>query len=84
MITNLIKEIHFNEKYPANKNICLPNKKEPFVKVFQGESWIYKDKKETIKELIQKNCDRLDEYYEDKSNVMEKDAKKGILLFKKK
>jgi len=84
MITNLIKEIHFNEKYPANKNICLPNKKEPFVKVFQGESWIYKDKKETIKELIQKNCDRLDEYYENKSNKMEKDAKKRYITFQEK
>ena len=84
MITNLIKEIHFNEKYPANNNICLPNKKEPFVKVYQGESWIYKNKKETIQELIQKNCDRLDEYYENKSDKMEKDAKKRYITFQEK
>ena len=73
MIPKMIKAVHFNENCPQNKNICLPNKKQPYVKIFQGKSWIYKDKREIIQELIDKNYIRLDDYYETtgKNNLKE-------------
>ena len=45
MIPKLIKEVHFNQNIPQNNNIYLPNKKEPYVKIFEGQNWVYKDKK---------------------------------------
>ena len=32
----MIEKVHFDEKKPENKNILLPNKKEPYVKVFEN------------------------------------------------
>ena len=50
MIPKLIEEVHFNNKYPENQNIILPNKKEPYVKIYSDQKWIYKDRKETVKD----------------------------------
>jgi len=65
MIPKLIEEIHFNKKYPENQNIILPNKKEPYVKVYSDQKWIYKDRKETVKNLIDKNYCIIDTFFED-------------------
>jgi len=71
MIPRMIEAIHFNKAHPENKNIYLPNKKEPYVKVFQGDSWVYKDKKSTIKELVDKNYNMLDNHYDINKNLTE-------------
>ena len=71
MIPRMIEAIHFNKAHPENKNIYLPNKKEPYVKVYQGESWVYKDKRETIKELVDKNYTILDNHYDKSKNLNE-------------
>jgi len=71
MIPRMIEAIHFNKAHPENKNIYLPNKKEPYVKVYQGESWVYKDKRETIKELVDKNYTILDNHYDKSKNLTE-------------
>ena len=36
MIPRMIEKVHFDDKKPENKNILLPNKKEPYVKVFEN------------------------------------------------
>lgn len=61
MVPRFIEELHFNK--PENKNICLPNKKEQLIKVFTDNKWIYKDRKTTINELVDKNMSFLDNYY---------------------
>ena len=63
MIPKMIEEVHFNK--PENKNIYVPNKKQPLVKVFTNNKWVFKDKKSTIRDLINKNFNILDNYYED-------------------
>ena len=30
---------HFHEEHPENKNIKITNKKEKFIKVFDGKKW---------------------------------------------
>ena len=52
MIPKMIEEVHFNK--PENKNIYVPNKKQPLIKVYADNKWIFKDKKSTINELINK------------------------------
>ncbi len=61
MIPKMIEAVHTK---PENKNILLPNKKEPYVKVFENASWKFKDRKEIVKDLVDANYNRLDEYYE--------------------
>ena len=85
MIPRLIKDVHFNSEYPENNNIYIPNKKEPYVKVFSNNKWIYKDKNSTISELIDKNYHRLDEFYQLKGkNKLREDQQNRYLEFQTK
>ena len=84
MIPKLIKEVHFNQNYPQNNNIYLPNKKEPYVKIYQDQTWVYKDKKETIKELVEKNYSILDDYYEGNRESLDSEENKRFISFQEK
>jgi hypothetical protein len=64
-IPKMIQQIHFNDDKPENKNIALINKKENKIKVFSGNKWIYKNKDETINDLVDGKYFILDSYYED-------------------
>lgn len=64
-IPKMIKAIHFNDKKPENKNIMLPNKKENLVKVFKDNKWVYKDKNDTITELIDSKYMIIDDHYDE-------------------
>ena len=71
MIPRMIQKVHFDNNKPENKNILLPNKKEPYVKVFENATWKFRDRKETVKDLVDSNYNRLDEYYgEDGNNIL--------------
>jgi hypothetical protein len=84
MIPKMIEEVHFSQKCPANKNIYLPNKKEPYVKIFSNDKWVYKDRKTTIKELIDRNYFRLNNFYEENNNILEDVHNKRYIEFKSK
>ena len=60
LIPNLIKEIHFNKEFPENKNLKITNKKQPYINVYENGNWKLKDKKETIKDIV-----------DDKSNLFD-------------
>ena len=63
-IPKMIKKIHFNDKYPENKNIRMLNKKDNKLQIIENGKWIYVDKDETLDMLLgDKNC-KLDDYYE--------------------
>jgi hypothetical protein len=64
-IPKMIEAIHFNDDKPENKNILMPNKKDNLVKVFEGDKWIYKNKNETITELVDSKYNILDEHFDD-------------------
>ena len=69
-IPKLIESIHFNDKKPENKNILLPNKRDNKLKVFLGDKWVYMDKNDTIKDLIDSKYMIIDTHYDDvKDNV---------------
>ena len=52
MIPKLIEEVHFNDQKPENKNIVLTNKNDNKIKIFTGSKQVYKNKNETIKDLV--------------------------------
>ena len=66
-VQKMIEQVHFSNKKPENKNIAITNKKENMIKVYKDNKWSYKDRNETIDELIQINYGRLDDYYENKA-----------------
>ena len=67
-IPKMIKKIHFNDKYPENRNIRILNKKDNKIQIIENGRWTYVDKGDTINLLVgDKNC-QLDEYYEKNKN----------------
>ena len=72
-IPKLIESVHFNDEKPENKNILMPNKKENMLKVYHGDKWIYKNKNETIRDLIDSKYIIIDNHYDQiKNNVSNK------------
>ena len=45
-IPKLIKAIHFDPDHQENHNIKIPNKNKPIAKIYDGDSWEFKNKKE--------------------------------------
>ncbi len=48
----LIEQVHFNDKHPENKNICITNKRGKDAKVFNGEKWVTIKKDKLINGMI--------------------------------
>ena len=69
MIPKMIEAVHFNSDKPQNKNILLPNKKDNKVKVFSGDKWVYKDKSDTLNDLIDGKYFIMDTHYESVCNT---------------
>jgi len=72
MIPKMIEAVHFNSDKPENKNILLPNKKDNKVKVFSGDKWVYKDKSDTLNDLIDGKYFIMDTHYESVCNTDDK------------
>jgi hypothetical protein len=39
-VPNLVRDVHFNEKYPENHNICITNKRTKDARVYDGKRWV--------------------------------------------
>ena len=63
-IPRLIKHIHFNPAHKENHNVKIPNRKEKYAKIYNGESWELRDKKETIEDLSDKAYNIIEDHYE--------------------
>ena len=72
MIPKMIEAVHFNSEKPENKNILLPNKKDNKVKVFSGDKWVYKDKSDTLNDLIDGKYFIMDTHYESVCDTTDK------------
>ena len=64
MIPKMIEEVHFSNDKPENKNIELSNSRDNKLKIFTGDKWIYKNKEETINDLMDGKYFILDSHYE--------------------
>ena len=65
MINNLTKMIHFNVDKPENMNMYIPSRKQKYIKVFKQNQWMLEKKHERIPDLIDRNYNIIDSYYED-------------------
>ena len=63
-IPRLLKHIHFNPKHKENQNIKIPNRKEKYAKIYNGDKWELRDKKETIEDLSDRAYNILEDHYD--------------------
>ena len=81
MIPKMIEEVHFNDNKPENKNISLSNMRDNKIKIFSDNKWVYKDKDETISDLVDGKYYILDSHYkvqEENKNLEEGDKTRFI------
>ena len=61
-LPELVKKIHID--LPENRNVYIPNKKEPYAMIYDNDRWFLKNTTEVINELIEINNHRLVEFLE--------------------
>jgi len=62
-LPELVKKIHID--LPENRNVYIPNKKEPYAMIYDNDRWFLKDTTEVINELIAINNHRLLEFLDE-------------------
>jgi len=84
MIPKMIEAVHFNDNKPENKNISLSNIRDNKIKIFSDNKWIYKDKDETIHELVDGKYYILDNHYkeQEKSKQILEESKTNYVKFR--
>ena len=75
-IPQLLKDIHFNDDHPENKNIRIRNKKLKYGEVVNNNKWEIKNKKEIINDMVDNSYSILDEHYEEGGHELENIEKK--------
>ena len=81
MIPKMIEEVHFNDSKPENKNILLTNKNDNKLKIFTGNKWVYKNKNETINDLVDGKYFILDNHYNSICDSLNKFNKNNYTKF---
>ena len=64
MIPKMIEQVHFNDQKPENKNIMLTNSRDNKLKIYKNNKWIYRDKNETLNDLVDSKYFILDTHFE--------------------
>tara|TARA_B100001057_G_scaffold370493_1_gene374390 strand:+ start:276 stop:1103 length:828 start_codon:yes stop_codon:yes gene_type:complete len=75
-LTKMIEKIHFNEKFPENKNVRMLNKKGNKLQIVDKGKWKYVDKGETFRRLVDNKNSSMEEFYEDNKVIFSKINKK--------
>ena len=68
-IPKLIEKIHFSENKPENTNIMITNKRDNKISIFENGKWVYKNKKHTIKNIIDDKYYILEDHYNDQGSI---------------
>lgn len=82
MIPKMIEAVHFNDEKPENKNISLSNIRDNKVKIYSEKGWVYKDKLETINDLVEGKYFILENYYEKNTDDLENENKTNYVKFR--
>jgi hypothetical protein len=82
MIPKMIEAVHFNDEMPENKNIEMSNVRDNKVKIFSNNKWIYRDKDETINDLVEGKYFILENHYDKDKDKFNKDEQEHIDKFK--
>ena len=69
MIPKMIEEVHFNKDKPENKNIKITNSRDNKLKIYKNNKWVYKDKSETLNDLVDSKYFMLDTHYSSGADI---------------
>jgi len=71
-IPKLLKNIHFHPDHPENWNIKINNKKLSYINVYDGkeEKWKLQDKRELIKNIVNKSYNILDNHFDEIDTIV--------------
>ena len=86
MIPKMIEAVHFNKNKPENKNIVIPNKNDNKLKIYKDNKLVYKNKLETINDLVDGKYFILDTHYDiaiNNDNDLSPFVKMNYLKFRK-
>lgn len=61
IIQRFVEQIHFNKDKPENHNVYIPNMRDKYVVLYNGEDWILKDRDEILTKLFDNKTDILRE-----------------------
>ena len=64
-VKSLIKEVHFNNKKPENKNIYISNIKNKYIMLYKDNKWQLVNRKEQLDDLYSYNEVMLEEWYDE-------------------
>ena len=69
-VPKLLKDIHFHNEHPENRNIKITNRKLPYVSIFKEQKWCLLNKKDVLETMVDAGYNILDFQYEkDKSGL---------------
>ena len=71
MIPKLIEYVHFSSDKPENKNIVLANKNDNKIKIYSQGKWVYRNKNETINNLVDEKYYLLDSHFDSNKNTLD-------------
>tara|TARA_Y100000590_G_scaffold354574_1_gene407918 strand:+ start:456 stop:1217 length:762 start_codon:yes stop_codon:yes gene_type:complete len=71
MIPKLIEYVHFSSDRPENKNIVLTNKNDNKIKIFSQGKWVFRNKNETINNLVDEKYYLLDSHFDNNKNQLD-------------
>ena len=63
-IPKMIEAVHFNDMIPENKNVILPNVNKNIIKIKRGDKWVYRNKDELLKDMIDSKYLILDDHFD--------------------
>jgi len=81
-IPRIVKKIHFNEKHPENMNLKISDKTKSYISVFEENKWKVKDRKNTIKNIVNSNFELINEKYKEVAEGFDDNKKKIYKMYK--
>jgi hypothetical protein len=81
-ITKLINDTHFNSEHPENSNICIPNKKQPFVELYVDNSWKVFNRYKTICNILRGKKELIHNKFNEIKNELTKKEQTTYLNYK--
>jgi len=66
-VTDLICERYYDPDHPENKTVKITSRKEKWAQIYNGKEWEIQKKVDVLMDVLQKNFELLDQYYESKN-----------------
>ena len=80
-LSKLINEVHFNDEHPENKNMRIPNKKQPFIE-FYDDGWVIGNQYKFVCKLFFIKKELLHEAYLEVEDILDEKTKEAYRHFR--